>query len=75
MSELKDVKCEKCGRPIGRRAGNLFVYSDLRIKFNKTARIFCTFPDCNFEQDFPVNRKNNDKTNDPAKFSLTNAFV
>jgi len=68
--QLKDVTCEKCKRVIGQRDGSLFIQFGMRTKFNKTARIFCPFIGCGFEQDFSVNRE---KKSIFPKFSLTNA--
>ncbi len=66
---LKDVKCEKCGRVIGQRDGAIFYQFGMKTKFNKTARIFCPFLGCGFEQDFAVNRNSIIQTN-----SLTKVF-
>ncbi len=72
MSELKDVKCEKCGRAIGQREGAIFYQFGMKTKFNKSARIFCPFLGCGFEQDFKINREMPHKA---EVISLTKIFT
>jgi hypothetical protein len=54
---LKDVKCEKCGRVIGQRDGGLYYPAGgAKVLFTKTQKIFCPFVGCESAQLFPVNR-------------------
>lgn len=59
MSELKDVKCEKCERVIGQRNGAMFYQFGMKTLFPKSAQIYCPFIGCGEPQTFKVNKDKN----------------
>lgn len=61
IEQLKDVKCEHCGRVIGQRSGALYVPAGgAETIYHKSSRIRCPFVGCRAWQIFAVNRNKNE---------------